>query len=140
MVLAVGRPAICVAATAKVILLDTNAIIWMHRGDRRTRRLEKTATILYASPASLLELQFLIEAGRLRLRPDVTPAELLADQRWLMDDPPSAAWFLQAVGVSWTRDPFDRLIVAHAGMRGWRLATADMALAARLGSQKTFEL
>jgi PIN domain nuclease of toxin-antitoxin system len=139
-VLAAGRPAICLAATAKVILLDTNALIWLHRGDRRTRGLEKTATSLYASPASLLELQFLIEVGRLRLRSGATVDDLMADNRWLLDDPPSAMWFSQAVAVGWTRDPFDRLIVAHAGLRGWRLATGDIALAARLGPQKTVEL
>lgn len=140
LVLAARRPAICLAATAKVILLDTNALIWLHRGDQRIRALEKTAANLYASPASLLELQFLIEAGRLRLRSDATVGELIADSRWLLDDPPSATWFSQAVGIGWTRDPFDRLIVAHAGLRGWRLATGDTALAARLGPQKTFEL
>jgi PIN domain nuclease of toxin-antitoxin system len=66
--------------------------------------------------------------------------ELIADSRWLLDDPPSAMWFSQAVEVDWTRDPFDRLIVAHAGLRGWRLATGDKALASKLGPQKTFEL
>lgn len=122
-----------------MILLDTNAIIWLHRGDRRVRALEK-ATSLYASPASLLELQFLIEGGRLRLRSDSTVEDLIADNRWLLDDPPSALWFSQAVEVGWTRDPFDRLIVAHVGLRGWRLATGDTALAARLGPRQALEL
>jgi PIN domain nuclease of toxin-antitoxin system len=139
LVLAAGGAAIYSTASAKVILLDTNAIIWLHRGARRVRALEK-ATSLYASPASLLELQFLIEVGRLRLRSDATVDDLVADDRWLLDDPPSAMWFSQAVEVDWTRDPFDRLIVAHAGLRGWRLATGDTALASRLGPQKTFEL
>ena len=49
-------------------------------------------------------------------------------------------WFSQAVGVRWTRDPFGRLIVAHAQLRGWRLATGDTALAAKLGPQKSFGL
>ncbi len=38
----------------------------------------------------------------------------------------------QAIDLSWTRDPFDRLLVAHARLRGWRFATADAALLKRL--------
>lgn len=39
-----------------------------------------------------------------------------------------------------TRDPFDRLIAAHASLRGWKLATGDAALLARLGSDAVVEL
>lgn len=122
-----------------MILLDTNALIWLHQGDRRTKRLERNTT-LYASPASLLELQILIESGRLRLRPGFGVEQLIGDARWLLDDPPAADWFSQAVGVGWTRDPFDRLIVAHAELRGWRLATGDAELVAKLGEQRALEL
>ena len=122
-----------------MILLDTNAIIWLHQRHRRTKALEKNVT-LYASPASLLELQTLVEAGRLRLRSGYSVEELIGDARWLLDDPPAADWFSQAVGVGWARDPFDRLIVAHAELRGWRLATGDAELAAKLGGQRSVEL
>jgi PIN domain nuclease of toxin-antitoxin system len=122
-----------------VILLDTNALIWLHRRDRRARILEKRATV-YASPASLLELQILVESGRLRLRPGVSVEQLMADAQWLLDDPPSADWFSRAVEIGWTRDPFDRLLVAHAELRGWRLATGDAELVARLGEPRSLEL
>ncbi len=130
----VQRPAV-----RKVILLDTNALIWLHQRHRRTRALDKNAT-LYASPASVLELQILVEAGRMRLRAGTSVEQLVGDGRWLLDDPPSADWFLRAVAIGWTRDPFDRLLVAHAGLRGWRLATGDAQLAARLGEQRSVEL
>ena len=122
-----------------MLLLDTNALIWLHQRDRRTKRLEKNIT-LYASPASLLELQILVEAGRLRLRSGYGVDQFVGDARWLLDDPPAADWFSHAVEVSWTRDPFDRLIVAHAELRGWRLATGDAELVTRLGEQRTVEL
>ena len=128
-----GRP------VEQVILLDTSALIWLHQRDRRTKRLEKNVT-LYASPASLLELQILVEAGRLRLRAGYSVDQFVGDARWLLDDPPAADWFSQAVEVGWTRDPFDRLIVAHAELRGWRLATGDAAIITRLGEQRTVEL
>jgi PIN domain nuclease of toxin-antitoxin system len=122
-----------------VILLDTNALIWLHQHHRRTRTLEKRTT-LYASPASILELQILVEAGRMRLKGDATVDQLVGDERWLLDDPPSADWFVRAVDVGWTHDPFDRLLVAHAELRGWRLATSDVQLAGRLGPARSLEL
>jgi PIN domain nuclease of toxin-antitoxin system len=95
---------------------------------------------VYASPASLLELQFLTESGRVRVRGDVSVEQLLRDDRWVLADPSSTAWFEKAVAIGWTRDPFDRLLVAHARLRRWRLATGDRALIARLGSTEVIEL
>jgi PIN domain nuclease of toxin-antitoxin system len=127
------------AAAPAVILLDTNALIWLEQGHRRSRALLAGARSLYVSPATILELQFLAETGRIRLRGG-TVASLADDDRWLVDDPPAGPWFMRAVDLGWTRDPFDRLIVAHARLRGWRLATADAALLARLGPGERLEL
>jgi PIN domain nuclease of toxin-antitoxin system len=46
----------------------------------------------------------------------------------MMDEPPAVAWFRQPTAIGWTRDPFDRLIAAHAQARKWRLATGDIRL------------
>ena len=75
-----------------VILLDTNALIWLEQGHRRARDLAREKRRLYISPASLLELQFLVEAGRIRLRSSDV-AGLANHHLWLLDDPPAAAWF-----------------------------------------------
>jgi PIN domain nuclease of toxin-antitoxin system len=122
------------------ILLDTNAVIWLHRGDRRAAGLAQRATRLYASPATILELQFLIEAGGLRLRAGASVTQLIHDDRWVIDDPVSAAWFEKASKTGFTRDPFDRLIVAHARPRHWRLATGDRALLGALTPAERIEL
>ena len=127
------------AAAASVILLDTNALIWLEQGHARARRLAAARHRLYISPASLLELQFLSEAGRLRFR-SAGMADLVERGPWLLDDPPAAAWFDAALGLGWTRDPFDRLLVAHAQLRGWRLATGDAALLARLPERARLEV
>ena len=127
------------ALSFSVILLDTNALLWLHQGHARSRRLRTAYQRLYVSPASILELQFLVEAGRLRLCGQATVNDLVDDDRWMIDDPPSDRWFATAVKVGWSRDPFDRLIVAHAGLRNWRLATGDDALITRLGA-KALEL
>ena len=118
-----------------MILLDTNALIWLLQGHKRTRQLAR-APRLYLSPASLLELQMLVESGRGRLVPGRSIVEIADDERWVQDEPPAAGWFLQAMEVSWTRDPFDRLLVAHARLRGWKLATGDAALADHLSARE----
>ncbi len=121
-----------------VILLDTNALIWLERGHKRARPLLRRAA-LAVSPATLLELRFLDEAGRIRIRGGGLDG-LVNDERWVVDEPPATSWFLRASEVAWTRDPFDRLIVAHARVRGWPLATADETLLAHLGAGDRFAL
>jgi PIN domain nuclease of toxin-antitoxin system len=122
-----------------VILLDTHAVIWVAQGHRRVRSLQKGHP-LYLSPASVLEIQFLAEAGRLRLNPGRSLDDLAADDRWRLDEPPSARWFVLACELGWTRDPFDRLLAAHAQLRGWKLATADDRLIERLGAARVVAL
>ncbi len=114
-----------------MILLDTHAAIWLAQGHRRARPLGKFAR-LYLSPASVLEVQFLIEAGRLTPRTGSSATVLAGDERWQLDEPPAVKWFSAACELAWTRDPFDRLLAAHARMRGWKLATGDELLLAHL--------
>lgn len=122
-----------------MILLDTHAVIWLDQSHARARALSRTRTPLSISPATLLELQFLSEAGRIRFKNNDVQA-LAVDDRWTVDEPPAAAWFAVALDINWTRDPFDRLIAAHAKFRGWRLATADAVLLKELGPRLTLEL
>lgn len=121
-----------------MILLDTNALLWLDQHHRRARPLVR-ATALAVSPATLLELHFLVEAGRIRLRSGTIRA-LLDDERWEIDEAPSLDWFSRAAEESWTRDPFDRLIVAHARLRRWRLATGDVAVLGQLRPSERLEL
>jgi PIN domain nuclease of toxin-antitoxin system len=111
-----------------MILLDTNAIIWLVTRHRRGRPLLRETTALAISPASILELGLLADIGRLRLRLQ----DVVEDDRWSVDDPPAAEWFARAADEAWTRDPFDRLIVAHARLRRARLATGDTTIGAHL--------
>lgn len=135
-----GRRSELLVEATSLILLDTNAVIWLHRGDRRAATLAQWSTRLYASPATILELQFLIEAGRLRLRAGASVTQLIHDDRWVIDDPASAAWFEKASEIGFTRDPFDRLIVGHARLRHWRLATGDRELLGQLAAGERIEL
>jgi PIN domain nuclease of toxin-antitoxin system len=121
-----------------VILLDTNAVIWLDQNHRRTRRLARSAARLLVSPATLLELQMLEETGRLRMRGGIRG--IVESERWELDDPPAIEWFERSAEQSWTRDPFDRLIVAHVQLRRFRLATSDRAILERLPSSDRVEL
>lgn len=122
-----------------MILLDTNALIWLDQGHPRARRLRRPHLRLFVSPACLFELQILHETGRIRVR-NGDPFSLSADERWALDDPPSVTWFAYAADLAWTRDPFDRLIAAHGRLREWRVATADPVMLEHLGPRRTFEL
>jgi PIN domain nuclease of toxin-antitoxin system len=128
------------AVAEAVILLDTNALLWLQQDHPRAARLTRSEARLYISPANLLEIQFLLEAGRVRVKRSMTVLHLAADDRWLQDDPPSTAWFSAAVAVGWTRDPFDRLLVAHARLRRWRLATSDVEIMEHLAPHEYIEV
>ena len=114
-----------------MILLDTNALIWLAQGHRRARPLQGVPR-LHISPASLLELQFLVETGRLRFKDRASVDSVVSDDRWQLDEPSAGPWFAAACEYGWTRDPFDRLIVSHARLRRWKLARADEQLIEQL--------
>lgn len=121
-----------------MILLDTNAFIWLEAGHPRAASLGDGPFAL--SPASVLELAYLAEIGKLHpSRPDFLNA--LGDHPSVrVDNIPGAGWFLAAANLTWTRDPFDRLIAAHAIHRRWKLATGDTNILRALGPEATLSL
>lgn len=123
-----------------MILLDTNAIVWALVDDPRAAALFASGRSLRISPVSLLEMRFLVEVGRLDLVPGRSVDEVVEDPRWQLDSPSSARLFTAALDVEWTRDPFDRLLVAHARYRRWRLATGDRFLIEELQEKDVLEL
>ena len=77
------------------------------------------------SPVSLLELQFLSEVGRLELEHGGFVEALGNDPRFVIDEVPLMALVTHALPLTWTRDPFDRLLAAHSAARRTPLATLD---------------
>ena len=123
-----------------MILLDTNAVLFLLAGHRRARPLRPYAGRLRFTPIVLLELQFLQDLGR-GVFTTRRPADAVAeDPRWSVDDPPLSALVGHALELTWTRDPFDRLIAAHALSRGWRLATSDSTMLDNLPSHLSLPL
>ena len=113
-------------------LIDTHFLIWLVLKSRRL--LEFDWLNQYrpwgVSPVSFLEIQYLAEVGRLDVRnPDFAEA-VLADKRFVVDEVPLLPLIRHALGFSWTRDPFDRLLAAHSSARRVPLCTTDSTIRA----------
>ena len=80
---------------------------------------------ILGSPVSLLEIQFLHEIGRLKVDRVALAEALAADPRFTIDDISLSVLIDSAVTVDWTRDPFDRLLVAHSLARRLEFCSAD---------------
>lgn len=84
------------------------------------------------SPLVELELAYMHEIGRAR---DPAPMMLIALRKSIgleVDDISFAEVAQTAVGVTWTRDPFDRIIAAQAIATDSPLVTADRTILANL--------
>ena len=117
-----------------MIHLDTQIVAWLYL--RKTRNLGDAAQSLLRrtsapmiSPLVIVELEILTELGR--ISPPSVPAMIAAleDQIGLVQSDASMAAVSQAAcRFAWTRDPFDRLIVANAMADGAILITADQVI------------
>jgi PIN domain nuclease of toxin-antitoxin system len=90
------------------------------------------AAVLAVSPIVELELTYLYEIGRVS-EPASAPLSALRRAFGLQVVDTSLTELVQAAaGLSWTRDPFDRLISAHAIVANAPLITADETIRANL--------
>lgn len=80
---------------------------------------------LLLSPMVLFELQLMVEIRRIQESPDDLLAALHATAAVAVCDLPWETVVRAAAAEQWTRDPFDRLIVANARVRQAPLLTAD---------------
>jgi PIN domain nuclease of toxin-antitoxin system len=119
-----------------VILLDTHVVAWLFAGEvdrfpSKARELLESEE-LRISPTVALELGYLHEIGRLSQPPDLVLTELgralgLRSVDASLDDVTR-----EALPLTWTRDPFDRLIAAHAIVQAAPLLTADETIRSHL--------
>lgn len=113
--------------------LDTNAVMRLAHGDRKKITKPAQQAIerydLLLSPMVLLELQYIFEIGRI-LTPAAKIFAHLETTIGLSICPlPFAAIARVACDETWTRDSFDRMIVAQARHAGNApLITADEAI------------
>jgi len=120
-----------------VIHLDTHAVVWLYQG--RTEAFPPALLRFIGtqrpliSPMVRLELALLHQIGRL-----LVPAETIVEGlRDVADLRVAESSFDRvaaiAAGLAWTRDPFDRLIAAHALADDLPLITRDETILAHCG-------
>jgi len=78
-----------------------------------------------------LEIAYLFEIGKVSYPPNVV-LEDLAPLDLSVSASPFSSVVRVAIGLRWTRDPFDRLIAAQAVADGVPLLTADRRIRAHL--------
>jgi PIN domain nuclease of toxin-antitoxin system len=112
-----------------VAYIDTHVAVWLYDAlqDRFSapawRALDAHEPII--SPMVKLEVQYLHEIGRFRFDADEVCREL-ANSVGLQVSPVAFADVVEvALAIDWTRDPFDRLIVAEAAVGDHPLVTGD---------------
>jgi PIN domain nuclease of toxin-antitoxin system len=88
------------------------------------------AAEVHCSPMARLELQYLREIGRFRDAPVEVFDALAASIGLRVSDAPFFAVTREAERQTWTRDPFDRVIVAQARLEGALLLTKDATIQA----------
>lgn len=114
------------------MLLDTHALYWLLKGDRRlgpgARSAVERAPSLQVSDISLLEIAIKVSIGKLPAVPRL-PERLRGlgfDRTGITD---RALERLQTLPLH-HRDPFDRMLIAHALSEGLPVLTADAVFGA----------
>lgn len=112
------------------LLLDTHAILWWQRDDRRLGRKAReaiaTADIVWVSAVSGWEISIKSALGRLRLN-EPFPALLAADDFTELPMTLAHAERLLALPQHHT-DPFDRMLIAQALTERATIVSHDRAL------------
>ena len=111
------------------LYLDTHAVVWLHQGDLSVfspggLSAVDSSALVYA-PVVMLEIQFLFEIGRISVGPEIILADLRQDVGLEICPQPYLDVMQAACQESWTRDPFDRAIVAQARRTTSPLLTRD---------------
>lgn len=115
-----------------MIYLDTHVVVWLYAGD--TDRLSVPARehiesdALLVSPIVQLELTYLKELGRITADSALILETLEQSIGLGLCHQPFLRVVVESIGQHWTRDPFDRLIVAQARVSGAKLITKDRTI------------
>lgn len=113
-------------------MLDTHIVVALYQGKLAGLERKALAAIdrepLSYSPAVLLELELLHEIGRLKQGAAAIARYLGEELAVQCAGERFADVAAQALPLAYTRDPFDRLIVAHAELLRAPLITLDANL------------
>ncbi|MFZ1087544.1 MAG: type II toxin-antitoxin system VapC family toxin [Terracidiphilus sp.] len=116
-----------------IAYLDTHIVLWLAAGkvnrlSSSARSLIERSELLFSAMA-YLELEYLHELGRTRLTAPDLFKKVEHEINLRFCDLPSTTVAAAALDEKWTRDPFDRLIVANAKANGFAwLISADESI------------
>jgi PIN domain nuclease of toxin-antitoxin system len=117
-----------------VIYLDTHIVSWLYAGDinnlSTTVRQVIQENQLCISPMVMFELQMLYEVGKSIRTADKVYEALTEDIGLTIFEEPFHKIIHNSLKLNWTRDPFDRLIVAQAKTTKCPLITKDKMIRA----------
>ena len=109
--------------------LDTHAVVWLYESGTDTFPATARSLVdsepLAISPMVALELALLHEIGRIAPPPEAILANLRRTLGLVTSPTPFADVVGAATELTWTRDPFDRLICAQAVAENQLLLTKD---------------
>ena len=112
-----------------MIYLDTHIVVWLYQKDRERFSQVSLSSIneneLFISPMVKMELEFLFEIDRITVNAERI-LEFLKSRIGLKICKKSFQEVIQnSLKMKWTRDPFDRIITAHAAIDDSILITKD---------------
>ena len=117
-----------------MVYLDTHLVLWLYAGfsdlisKEALQALEENE--LYISPIVELELQYLKEIGKIKKFPSEIIEALHKEINLKVCTKDFHGIIRESLNLHWTRDPFDRIIVAHASLNNNKLLTKDDSIRA----------
>ena len=115
-----------------MIYFDTHAVVALYKDFKQlgqnSRRLLKRRSECAISPIVCLELQFLYEIQIIKHTPHQILGHLNNAMGLAICNKPFASVIRSAQELNWTRDPFDRIIVAQASLDQDPLITKDQRI------------
>jgi len=115
-----------------LIYLDTHVVVWLYAGHIENISVTAQSHInendIYISPIVRLELQYLFEIERITQKPQTVLSDLADNIGLKICSKDFNQIITKAQSITWTRDPFDRIIVAHTALNNNILLTKDQTI------------
>ena len=115
-----------------MIYLDTHVVVWLYAkeldrfSDVGLENIERND--LFVSPKVVLEIEYLRETGRITRGSRAICDSLVETVGLRVCDKPFPSVVRAALEQTWTRDPFDRVIVGQARLADAFLLTKDNSI------------
>ena len=122
----------CTTGVLSMVLIDTHIAVFLHANE--LGKISQSACDylevhdIVLPEIARLELQYLYEIKRIAFTPEQIISDLYTDVGLVCSNTPITHLIHTAIGVDWTRDVFDRLIVSDALYRNCSLITRDIKI------------